>query len=94
VSDNEKFAIAAHLSVILRRKIGRAIDTLWMIQNTEYAQEILRIARDHADADIMRLADRFEGLVRSTASVPAAAVPAAATGQDAAIADKYIGRLR
>jgi hypothetical protein len=94
VSDNEKFAIAAHLSVILRRKIGRAIDTLWMIQNSEYAQEVLRIARDNADADIVRLIDRFESLMTSAgaASAPVSAAPAAR--QDAAIADKYIGRLR
>lgn len=93
MSDNEKFAIAAHLSVILRRKIGRAIDTLWMIQNVEYAQEVLRIARDNADADIVRLIDRFEGLMTNIAATGAAATEPPAR-QEATITDKYIGRLR
>lgn len=93
MSDNEKFAIAAHLSVVLRRKIGRAIDTLWMIQNVEYAQEVLRIARAHADADIVRLADRFEGLIAHAVGASDPEVQPA-LAQSAPLSDKYIGRLR
>jgi hypothetical protein len=63
MTSDEKFAVAAHLYVLLRRKSGRVIDTMWMAQNSDYACEILRIARQQADEDIARLADRFEALM-------------------------------
>ena len=101
MSDNDKFAIAAHLSVLLRRKIGRAIDTLWMLQNAEYAQEIVRVARAHADADISRLVDRFEelmaGLINAPAATTQSVTPTATqptTTSEAAVTGKYVGRLR
>jgi hypothetical protein len=90
MTENEKFAVAAHLYVLLRRKLGRAIDTVWMVQNTEYAREILRIARGHTDADIDKLVDRFEALMSGTVST---ARPAAVPEQPVA-AGKYIGSLR
>jgi len=72
VTSDEKFAVAAHLYVLLRRKSGRVIDTVWMAQNADYALEVLRVARAQADADIARLADRFEALMpRVAKSEPA-----------------------
>lgn len=96
MTESEKFAVAAHLYVLLRRKIGRAIDTVWMVQNNEYAREILRIARGQADADIARLADRFERLAFGAAPAPVATVNAddAVQRAEAAFNDKYKGSLR
>jgi hypothetical protein len=48
---SEKIAIAAHLHVLLRRKTGRVTDTEWMVQNQEYASEIVRFARVKAMED-------------------------------------------
>jgi hypothetical protein len=48
---SEKLAIAAHLHVLLRRKVGRVTDTEWMAINTDYATEIIRIARASAVQD-------------------------------------------
>ena len=49
--DADKLAIAAHLHVLLRRKTGRVTDTEWMAVNAEYALEIVRFARQHAQED-------------------------------------------
>jgi hypothetical protein len=91
MTENEKFAVAAHLYVLLRRKVGRAIDTVWMVQNTEYAREILRIARAQADAEIEKLVDRFEALM----GVSATAAPRRSVAvKEPAASGKYIGSLR
>jgi len=64
MSSSEKIAIAAHLHVLLRRKTGRVTDTEWMACNPDYAQEVIRLARQksaeggHDDLDT--LADRLE----------------------------------
>jgi hypothetical protein len=42
--ESEKLAIAAHLHVAMRRKIGRVTDVEWMLRSPEYAREIIRIA--------------------------------------------------
>ena len=42
MSNNELFAVAAHLHVVLRRKTGRVTDTEWMTANADYAREIVR----------------------------------------------------
>ena len=56
--DNEKFAIAAHVHVLLRRKTGRVTDTEWMACNVEYATEIVRFARAKAvEENMPELAD-------------------------------------
>lgn len=60
MTSDEKFAAAAHLYVLLRRKSGRIVDTVWLLQNKDYAMEVLRLAREQVDDEITRLADRFE----------------------------------
>ena len=47
----DRLAIAAHLHVLLRRKPGRVTDTEWMAANAEYAQAIVRFARQRGLAD-------------------------------------------
>lgn len=87
MTSDEKFATAAHLYVLLRRKSGRVIDTVWMAKNKDYALEVLRIAREQPDADIVKLADRFEALMfgERPAEEPRTAVASSA---------KYVGSLR
>lgn len=88
MSDGDKFAIAARLYVQLRRKTNRSIDTVWMIHNGEYAREVLRMAREQADDDLLMLAGQFEKLIGT-------APPAAAPVDSAPVAMKsYIGTLR
>ncbi len=62
-TDNKLSAIATHLYVRLRRDGGRVIDAIWMVQNREYAAEVLRIARSMPDDEVLRLADRYEEIM-------------------------------
>ena len=106
MSQNEAFAAAAHLHVLLRRKTGRVTDTEWMVSNFEYAQAIVRYARDKASEDghddLLPLADRLEALVipvrkPAVPSVPLLTVIEGRLKAPASAADldtRYIGRLR
>jgi len=67
MSQNDVLAAAAHLHVQLRRKTGRVTDTEWMASNADYAQAIVRFAREKAESDghaeLLPLALRLETLV-------------------------------
>jgi hypothetical protein len=90
---NEKIAIAAHLHVLLRRKLGRVTDTEWMASNREYAMEIVRFAREkaieHGHPEICVLANRLADVMAasSAAAPPAAAVRPAQTGPESGFGD-------
>jgi hypothetical protein len=58
--ESEKFAIAAHLHVVLRRVHGRVTDVEWMVKSPDYAREIILVARGHAHPDLLKLADKLE----------------------------------
>lgn len=47
--DSEKLAIAAHLHVAMRRKLGRVTDVEWMARSEPYAREIVRLALAEPD---------------------------------------------
>lgn len=51
--DSARIAIAAHLHVLMRRKLGRVTDTEWMASNLAYAQEIIRICREQGDEELL-----------------------------------------
>lgn len=90
---NEKIAIAAHLHILLRRKIGRVTDTEWMATNREYAIEIVRFAREkaieHGIPEIGVLANRLADVMAasSAAATPVAAVRPAQTGPESGFGD-------
>lgn len=92
MTSDDKFATAAHLYVLLRRKCGRVIDTVWMARDVEYALEVLRVAREQSDADLARLADRFEALMFGEAPGAASAAPTASQAPEPS--QKYVGHLR
>jgi hypothetical protein len=98
MSQNDAFAAAAHLHVLLRRKTGRVTDTEWMVNNVEYAQAVVSFARERAREDgldeLLPLAERLESLVipvRKTISAPVSA-PAPLAANDPST--RYVGRLR
>lgn len=96
MNDEQLSALATHLYVRLRRDGGRVIDVIWMTRNQDYAREIIRIARSIPDAEVARLADRYEelmfGLVRPSAPAPTAS--AGALDDTAAPAPSVAGRYR
>jgi hypothetical protein len=107
MSQNEAFAAAAHMHVVLRRKTGRVTDTEWMVNNADYARAIVRFAREKACSDglaeLLPLAERLESLLapaiavqlRSGIKAPASATTSGAASASATdISSRYIGRLR
>ncbi|MGI9215814.1 MAG: hypothetical protein ACR2JA_02245 [Hydrogenophaga sp.] len=109
MTQNDALATAAHLHVLLRRKTGRVTDTEWMAGNADYAQAMVRFAREKAQTDghteLLPLADRLEALVvvphqqrkpPPPAASPAIAVSAPAPLVPAAndVSTRYVGRLR
>ena len=94
---SEAVALAAHLHVLMRRKIGRVTDTEWMAENADYAREVLRIARAESDAELNQWADRFEAVMfpqgQAKSAASGTADKAAASGKTAG-AQAYQGRLR
>jgi hypothetical protein len=74
--DNDRLSVAAHLHVLLRRKVGRVTDTEWMAVNADYALEIVRFARERArNDDIPELIEWAERLERLTLEAAVAPVP-------------------
>ncbi len=100
--ESEKLAIAAHLHVALRRRIGRVTDVEWLVRSPEYAREILRVARaDPAHADLLEWAARLEAALFPAVPGPTPTSPARATAASSAAPlpaqsplQRYIGRLR
>jgi len=108
MSEGDRLTVATRLYVRLRHSTGRLIDSVWMSQNQEYAREILRVARTSTDAEVLRLADRFDELMFG-AKPKAAAPPPLPAGRmmppslpaeepveedNAALTAKYLGSLR
>lgn len=59
--DSEKLAIAAHLHVVMRRKVGRVTDVEWIVKSPEYAREVIRVARlDPTHAELVEWGDKLE----------------------------------
>ena len=58
--ESDKFAVAAHMHVVLRRKCGRVTDVEWMMKSPDYALEIIRVARAENEPDLQAMADKLE----------------------------------
>lgn len=80
MSDSDKAAVAALISVILRRKANRVIDIKWLVKNQEYAREIILLSRQQNQHDLNEYANRLEKLMFSASS----AIPATSTPHDVA----------
>ena len=67
MSDQDAFATAAHLHVLLRRQTGRVTDTEWMATNPEYARAMVAFATEWAEreglGDLRRLALKLAALI-------------------------------
>ena len=106
--ESEKLAIAAHLHVMLRRKVGRVTDVEWITKNLDYAREVIRIARAEPHAELHDWAGKLEAALMPALrpatpanlpdARPAQGTPPAASvdvaSPDSAKRDRYVGRLR
>ncbi len=106
MGESSKLVIAGLISTALRRKINRVIDVEWMMNNAEYAKEVIRISRQIGIDELSRYADRMEELVMgrlpevqpATASVPHETARAATfrpvSEGESGLDSQYIGTLR
>lgn len=89
--ESEKLAVAAHLHVVMRRKIGRVTDVEWMVQNADYAREVIRVAlAESAHPELVEWGQRLQAALFPA---PVAAAPAAdRAGPPSGFADSRLGR--
>jgi len=99
--ESERIAIAAHLHVQLRRVTGRVTDTEWMARNLEYADEVVRhareAARDKGADELAELAGRLEAAMQPLRPAPKAVKAAPPKARAPATEEpdaRYVGRLR
>src|SRR5574343_1378679 len=84
--ESEKLAVAAHLHVVMRRKIGRVTDVEWMVQNADYAREVIRVAlAESAHPELVEWGQRLQA-----ALFPAPVADRA--GPPSGFADSRLGR--
>lgn len=89
MTENERFGIATRLFVLLKRRMNRSIDTVWLMENTEYALEIVRLCRSTGEEELVKAGDRLEQLTLGAPSSPGRGVvgrPPVGRG--------YVGSLR
>lgn len=93
--ESEKLALAAHLHVVLRRRVGRVTDVEWLVRDMAYAREILALALASEYAECHEWAHKLQAaLFPPVASAPRPLpTPAPAAGLMAA-GRRYIGSLR
>lgn len=93
-SDSERLAVAAHLHVLMRRKMGRVTDVEWLVRNADYAQEIIRLACQQAEhPELAEWGARLRAMLFPKPA-PALAPAPVARHPDKAPAARYVGRLR
>src|SRR5687767_5416429 len=60
VPESNRVAVAAHLHLMMRRRLGRVTDVEWMALNREYAMEMVRLCREAApDAELHEWAEKL-----------------------------------
>jgi hypothetical protein len=60
MSESNRVAVAAHLHLMMRRRLGRVTDVEWMATNRDYALEMVRLCRQAApDAELHDWAEKL-----------------------------------
>jgi len=60
MADMDRLAVAAHLHVLMRRRLNRITDMEWMSTNREYAMAMVRLAHASEHADLHEWAEKLE----------------------------------
>ncbi len=92
--ESEKLAVAAHLHVVMRRKIGRVTDVEWMIRSPEYAREVIRLAlAETAHPELLEWGQRLQtALFPAQSATPGTAPAAGDKGPHSGFEDSRLGR--
>lgn len=88
-TQQERFELATHFYVRMRRHLNRIVDAVWMSQSEEYAREILRLAGAHGHPELLELVERYEALIHP----PPPKLPPPVV-VERPVADHYVGALR
>ena len=92
--ESEKLAIAAHLHVVMRRKIGRVTDVEWLLRSPEYAREIIRIAQSEPQhPEMIEWAGRLQDALFAPSADSKKAAAAMADAQDSTASGFMDSRL-
>lgn len=101
--NQQTLAVAAHLHVLLRRRIGRNTDIEWLAANPAYAVEIHRLCSETTFDDLHEWAAKLMaahdlGLFDAQIALRPAVIrkePAAVPGRNAVASEKrYVASLR
>lgn len=63
MANSDKVSVAALISVILRRKINRTIDVVWLVTNDVYAREIIQLCHAQGLTELSEYADHLNKLM-------------------------------
>lgn len=63
MASSDKVSLAALISVILRRKMNRTIDVVWLISNEVYAREIIQLCHAQGLTELSEYADHLNKLM-------------------------------
>lgn len=95
--NSERFALAARMHVMLRRKAGRITDTEWLASNQDYAAEIVRFSMDYAKKegheDLAELAEKLAAVMLPP-SAPTATYKKTDLSHEGLGKIRYIGGIR
>lgn len=62
LNNEQLFSLLGRLYVLLRRETQRMIDVEWATINTDYALEIMHLARNTQNSELKGLAERLEAI--------------------------------
>ena len=62
-ANNEIFSVATLIYTRLRRVSGRAIDVMYLVENSDYARAVLQLALDTHDEELCRYALRLNSIL-------------------------------
>ena len=95
--NSERFALAARLHMMLRRKAARVTGIEWLASNQDYAAEIVRFSIEFASKegheDFTELAKKFAASMMASRQ-PSATYKKANTNQEEQADMRYVGGIR
>ncbi len=90
-NNDELFAVLGRVYVLLRRETHRMIDVEWAVVNTDYALEVIHLARNTKNTDLLALANQIQILHPDIKNPPNERAEAAIKAPSQ---DKYFTTLR
>ncbi|MEN4913813.1 hypothetical protein ABE366_01530 [Acinetobacter pittii] len=63
IANADAFSVATQIYVRMRRVTGRVIDTMYVVQNKDYAKYVIALALETEDDELKRSVERLKLLV-------------------------------